>query len=127
VSTIFEFVNKSNRFFEENPSPNKMLCSYALGTLAKIGNILTLFQPSLVESKVSDDKVLLEKTQKVAHKYRKDVKEKSIDELINLLLEVREKARKKKDWNIADNIRKELDEIGFEIQDTSDGPVWRKK
>jgi cysteinyl-tRNA synthetase len=127
MSTIFEFVNKSNRFFEENSSPNKMLCSYALGTLAKIGNILTLFQPSLVESKVSDDKVLLEKTQKVAHKYRKDVKEKSIDELINLLLEVREKARKKKDWNTADNIRKELDEIGFEIQDTSDGPVWRKK
>ena len=127
VSTIFEFVNKSNRFLEENSSPNKMLCGYALGTLAKIGNILTLFQPSLVESKVSDDKVLLEKVQKVVHKYKKDVKEKSIDELIDLILEVRENARKKKDWNTADNIRKELDEIGFEIQDTSDGPVWRKK
>ena len=60
-------------------------------------------------------------------KYQKDVKEKNIENLLDLLLVIRENARKKKDWSTADNIRKELDEIGFEIQDTSDGPVWRKK
>jgi cysteinyl-tRNA synthetase len=127
VSVIFEFVNKSNRYLEENSNPDKALCGYALDTLTKLSNILTLFQPSLVEGEVSDDKVLLEKLQKVVHKYKKDIKEKSIEKLVDLLLEVREEARKKKDWNTADNIRKELDDIGFEIQDTSDGPVWRKK
>ena len=48
-------------------------------------------------------------------------------ELLNKLLDIREKARINKDWKTADNIRKELDDIGFEIQDTVEGPVWRKK
>jgi len=127
VSVIFEFVNKSNRYLEEHQNLNKMLCGYALGSLKKLGNILTLFQPSLVKSEVSDEKVRLEKVQKIVHKYQEDIKEKNIEKLVDLLLEVRENARKKKDWNTADNIREELDEIGFEIQDTIDGPVWRRK
>jgi cysteinyl-tRNA synthetase len=122
VSSIFEFVNKANRFFEDDVKPNEMLCKLALDTLTKLGNVLTLFQPSLAKRESSDDGVL-----KIVLKYQKDVKEKNIDKLMDLLLEIRENARKKKDWNTADNIRKELDEIGFEIQDTDDGPVWRKK
>ena len=47
--------------------------------------------------------------------------------MVKALLDVREKARRVKDWNTADNIRKELEDIGFEIQDTDKGPVWRKK
>ena len=46
---------------------------------------------------------------------------------MGLLLKIREDARIRKDWNTADGIRKELDEIGFEIQDTSSGPIWRMK
>jgi cysteinyl-tRNA synthetase len=122
VSVIFEFVNRANKFFEEDVKPNEMLCKLALDTLTKLGNVLTLFQPSLVKSEGLEDEL-----QKIVMKYQKDVKEKNIDKLMDLLLEVRENARKKKDWNTADNIRKELDEIGFEIQDTDDGPVWRKK
>ena len=122
VSSIFEFVNKANRFFEEDVQPNNMLCKLALDTLTKLGDVLTLFQPSLAKKESSDDRVL-----KIVLKYQKDVKEKNIDKLMDLLLEIRENARKKKDWKTADNIRKELDEIGFEIQDTDDGPVWRKK
>ena len=127
ISIIFDFVNKSNKFLEKDPISNKMLCGYSLGTLTKLGNVLTLFQPSLVKAKISDDKALLEKIQKIVLKYKKDVKEKSIDKLMDLLLEIREDARNKKDWAAADNIRKGLDEIGFEIQDTAEGPVWRKK
>ncbi len=125
VSTIFEFVNKSNKYFEENSTLDSRLFAYALSILTNLGKILTLFQPSLVESK--DHKALLEKVQKLVLKYKKDVKEKNIEKLIDLLLKVRENARNKKDWTTADNIRKELDQVGFEIQDTSKGPVWRKK
>ena len=125
VSVIFEFVNKSNKFFEERIKPNEMLCKLALETLTKLGNVLTLFQPDL--SKDLDDQTISEKLYRLVSKYQKDVKEKSVDELLEILLKVREEARKKKDWYTSDNIRKELDEIGFEIQDTSDGPVWRKK
>ena len=125
VSVIFEFVNRSNKYFEENSDIDSKLCAYALSVLTKLGNILTLFQPVLIESK--DDKVLFEKLQKLALRYKKDVKEKNIENLIDLLLKVRENARNKKDWATSDTIRKELDQVGFEIQDTPKGPVWRKK
>jgi len=125
VSFIFEFVNKSNKYLKEGCNLDSKLCAYALYILTKLGNILTLFQPSLVENK--DDIVILEKVQKLVLRYSKDVKEKNIEKLIDFLLKVRENARDKKDWTTADNIRKDLDQIGFEIQDTSKGPVWRKK
>jgi cysteinyl-tRNA synthetase len=43
------------------------------------------------------------------------------------LLFAREDARKNKDWKTADRIRNNLEELGFEIQDTAKGPVWRRK
>jgi cysteinyl-tRNA synthetase len=52
---------------------------------------------------------------------------KDTGELVKALLNVREEARKHKDWKTADEIRKKLEEIGYEIQDTEKGPVWREK
>jgi len=126
VSSIFDFVNNSNKFLDEYKSPNKGLCKYALDTFLVLGNILTLFQPKKVDIGISDD-VLLKQIQKIVSNYVTDVQGKSIEELLDIVLKVREDARDKKDWQTADNIRKELDKIGFEIQDTADGPVWRKK
>jgi cysteinyl-tRNA synthetase len=126
VSTIFEFVNKINKFLEIDYELNKSLYRYALDVLINLGNILTLFQPSLVKSEISNN-AISKKIKNIILKYEKDVKDKNIEKLLDILLEIREKARNKKDWNISDSIRRELDEIGFEIQDTADGPVWRKK
>ena len=42
------------------------------------------------------------------------------------LIEKRELARKKKDWESADRLRKELKGEGIEIIDTKNGPVWRR-
>ena len=127
VSAIFDFINKTNKYFEENPNPNKILCGYALFRLTKLGQILTLFQPSLIEKKEVDDKILYEKLSSIIEKYDKTAKAENIDKLLKLLLELREKARKNKDYKTSDNIRCDLDELGFEIQDTANGPVWRKK
>ncbi len=124
VGIIFEFVNNSNRFLENNSNPK--LCRYALDTLLKLGNILTLFQLKTEKEEVVDDK-LLKKLIDILSEYKTDIEVKNIEELMKSLLQVREEARKNKDWNTADNIRDKLDEIGIEIQDTSDGPVWRKK
>ena len=126
ISLFFDFVNKSNKFFESVSDPDKSLCEHALDNLFELGNILTLFQPKIVESGKYDD-VLLEQVQTFATKYETNVKGKSIEGLLDTLLEIREKARKNKDWNTADEIRNELDKLGFEIQDTASGPVWRKK
>ena len=48
------------------------------------------------------------------------------EKLIKLLLEIREKARKNKDYITADWIREELKKLGIKIEDTVDGPQWVK-
>ncbi|MBW1850905.1 MAG: cysteine--tRNA ligase [Deltaproteobacteria bacterium] len=43
----------------------------------------------------------------------------------NLILQ-RQQARKDKDWDTADQLRRKLEKMGIEVIDTKEGPVWRK-
>lgn len=43
------------------------------------------------------------------------------------IAERREEARKKEDWAVADTLRKEIENLGFEIKDTEQGPRITKK
>lgn len=52
--------------------------------------------------------------------------EEPADERIATLVAARETARQQKDWTRADQIRQELAAQGIEIQDTPNGPVWRR-
>ncbi|MCD6461546.1 MAG: cysteine--tRNA ligase [Thermoplasmata archaeon] len=45
--------------------------------------------------------------------------------VIRILLEEREAARRKKDWETADRIRERLAEAGITVEDGKDGPRWR--
>jgi cysteinyl-tRNA synthetase len=49
------------------------------------------------------------------------------DANIDRLVKAREDARKRKDFAEADRLRKELGEMGIEVQDTKDGAVWKRK
>jgi len=55
----------------------------------------------------------------------KDVDKGFTDEVISLIKE-REKARKKKKWEIADKLRCQLQNIGIEVLDTPNGTRYRK-
>lgn len=46
---------------------------------------------------------------------------------IKILVQKRQQARKNKDWNTADAIRKEIEDKGFSVLDTSAGPHIQKK
>jgi cysteinyl-tRNA synthetase len=46
--------------------------------------------------------------------------------LLNIFIKVRNRARREKAWWTADMIRKELETIGFVIEDKKDGTMWRK-
>jgi len=51
---------------------------------------------------------------------------KNLDEVtIENLIKERNEARRKKNFEMADSIRKKLKESGIEIEDTSDGTIWR--
>ena len=46
------------------------------------------------------------------------------DEYIDLLLEIREELRSKKEYGLADKIRDELRDMGVEVEDSEEGPRW---
>ncbi len=48
------------------------------------------------------------------------------DALMKLVIEVRQEARKKKDWATADAIRDKLKELGIVLEDGADGVRWKK-
>jgi cysteinyl-tRNA synthetase len=50
-----------------------------------------------------------------------------VEELIGLIIEVRQEARKKKDWSTADHIRDRLKEMGIVLEDTPSGVRWKKQ
>lgn len=44
---------------------------------------------------------------------------------MQLLLDIRQKAKEQKDWTASDQIRDELAKLGFEIKDTKNGAEWK--
>ena len=52
-------------------------------------------------------------------------REKSFGQAIDLLLELRAKAKAAKDWATSDQIRDRLAALGFEVKDTKEGATWK--
>ncbi len=52
-------------------------------------------------------------------------REKSFGGAIDLLLELRAKAKAAKDWGTSDQIRDQLAALGFEVKDTKEGATWK--
>lgn len=49
----------------------------------------------------------------------------AINALVTLILDIRENLRRRKEYDLADEIRAKMREIGFEVQDTPRGVRWR--
>jgi cysteinyl-tRNA synthetase len=125
-ASLFEFVNASNRYFEQARQPSAELCRHALDVYLNTGAVLTLFQPKTITPQ-KEDPALIRKLQQLLQPYKNVTTPTTVEEILQHLLEAREDARKRKDWGTADAIRKGLEALGFEIQDTAHGPIWRKK
>ena len=52
-------------------------------------------------------------------------REAAFSSAIDLLLEVRAKAKANKDWATSDQIRDQLAALGFAVKDTKDGATWK--
>ena len=75
--------------------------------LLELGRVLVLFIQPQEKSKESDVN--------------------TVDSLVKLLISVREEARKKKDFTTSDTIRNKLSALGFTLEDTKEGTVYRYK
>lgn len=52
-------------------------------------------------------------------------REKAFGGAVDLLLQIRAKAKEAKDWATSDQIRDQLAQLGFEVKDTKDGATWK--
>ena len=50
-----------------------------------------------------------------------------LNDLMKLVLDIRNQSKENKDWTTADKIRETLNNINIEIKDTKDGATWRYK
>jgi len=55
-----------------------------------------------------------------------ELREERLPEEITKLIREREDARKRKDWTKADAIREQIRKLGYALEDTPEGPRWRK-
>ena len=52
-------------------------------------------------------------------------REEAFGKVVDMVLQLRAKARAEKDWATCDKIRDELKDAGFEVKDTKDGVTWK--
>jgi cysteinyl-tRNA synthetase len=54
-----------------------------------------------------------------------DAREEAFGKVVDMVLDLRAKAKANKDWATSDKIRDELAAAGFEVKDTKDGATWK--
>lgn len=96
IAVIFELIRDSNGFIREDTNAEVVKMVY--DELLEFTGVLGLF----IE------------------------KEEMLEENIMRLIEEREKARKEKNWALADSIRNELKEKGIILEDTPSGVRWKR-
>jgi cysteinyl-tRNA synthetase len=112
IGHIFELVRELNRFLDSKPSSlkDRQLVLAAQERLAEAGEILHLFGRTPLEW------------------YASLMKVKSIglsETEIHQKIKERQDARLRKDWQLADTIRRELEEKGIILEDKKDGTAWK--
>jgi len=112
IGHIFELVRELNRFLDSKPSSlqDRQLVLAAQERLAEAGEILHLFGRTPLEWYAS-----LMKVKSIA------LSETEIHQKIK----ERQDARLRKDWQLADTIRRELEEKGIILEDKKDGTDWK--
>ncbi|MGI5997192.1 MAG: cysteine--tRNA ligase [Lutispora sp.] len=96
VSAIFDLVRDINSNIDENSS--KSLIQFAYDLYMELAGVLRIVNK----------------------------KEESLDDGIEKLIEERQKARKEKNWALADKIRDDLKNKGIILEDTPQGVKWRR-
>lgn len=102
LGVIFDLVKRANKFRNEGKSENYYLLERAKQKVKELAEPLGLFQG------------------------RSEASASGIEEdLLQLLLEVRNELRERQNWDLADRIRDELEDLGIEIKDQEGETVWR--
>jgi len=106
LSTIFELTRLTAKLLKENAAQN---------TLKEVDDLFTQLASNVLGI-IKED-----------YGQTSDADEKTLNDVIEILIEQRENAREQNDFKTADNIRNKLSRIGIILEDKPDGTKWRKK
>jgi len=130
LAALFEFVKEVNTFIEvygeQVTMEAKDLLEKADATLLELSGAVGL-DLTLPEAEGVAEKLPEEVYQLASEVLEGGVDGKRKDQLLDDILERRNRARKEKDWAVADKIRDRLATMGVEIEDTPLGSRWKLK
>jgi cysteinyl-tRNA synthetase len=107
LSVMFDIVRLANRLLEDDRTTAETLTTVEvlLGRLG--GEVLGIVKEDYADTGPADEQML--------------------DDLVNVLIEQRNEARKARNFGHADAIRNKLSEIGIVLEDKPDRTEWRRK
>jgi cysteinyl-tRNA synthetase len=115
IATLHELAGEINSFIESNrvekekQSEALQAVAAAAQTFKQLATVLGFFRTRPAQATSSSH-------------------EKSLaDDLMKLLISLRQEARESKNFALADSIRKKLTAIGVTLEDRADGTIWRKE
>ncbi|NWG09795.1 MAG: cysteine--tRNA ligase [Nitrososphaerales archaeon] len=101
LTHLYGLATDVNKLLNKQRSINDRLADRLVSTFKELGGVLGILQ--------------------------KEEKEEELPEKLIMLIDERERARIKKDWRTADEIRKRLKGFGIILEDTEEGVRWKKK
>ncbi len=117
IGILFETVGDINGYLRQQAEQGKGVCKETLSKAKEMMNtfnlVLGLFKVDekgnvLLDTSLEEDTTLVEG-------------------LMNLLIEIRQQARTRKEYDVADKIRNELVNLGIILEDTPKGARWKKQ
>ena len=105
ISNLFEACTTINKLIDHKAT----ICSECLAELKEVMHLFTFDILGL----------------KAENSGSNDAREEAFGKVVDMVLDLRAKAKADKDWATSDKIRDELAAAGFEIKDTKDGVTWK--
>ena len=105
LGAIFTLIGAVNRFIQQTETDAAAVLAHAREALIETCGVLGIYNAQ--DSDVQDDSGEM------------------LTHLVTLLLDIRQDARHRKDWETSDKIRDRMKELNIEIQDTRQGATWK--
>ena len=99
----------------------------AIGAIYEFGRTINRLAPTSSVTNVTEAKNIFIELLEVLGitLYEPETNSSNIEPYINMLVAVRQQLREANKWDLADQIRDDLADLGVIIEDTADGPDWR--
>lgn len=113
IAVLHEMAGSVNSFLEQNRAESSrqadvlQAAAAAAQTLRRLGQVLGLFRAELPGLRAKEPG--------------------TVDQLMNLIIQLRNEARKTKQFALADAVRDGLKNIGISLEDRPDGTGWRRE